>query len=169
MVGARRVEKLLVLLAAVGCAPEYAAVPTTSARIPNVRVESYGIARVKPEANAEPVEALHVRTTITNGGATPATFDAREQRVEAKHHASGAAYLVLSAILLVPFIVVPSGGTGVVDLYYPIPQISPASSLPGSGELPGTVDVVSTLHTDQGITTQRTILSIPLNKAWTPP
>ncbi len=119
----KRVVATALLL--VGCAPEVAAVPTTSANVPSSRIE----VRSEPPAEAPPAEA--------------------------KARSPGAAALVLSVILLIPFITLSPNTTRVENLYFPIPSFAPASTLP-SGELPGTTEVISVLGLP------------PLGKAWTP-
>ena len=154
----------LIAGATLACAHEYPYVPTTTTsativerRIDQPRgtlqVESYGVREVTPPGETKPVSALEVRATLTNPTDEKWTFDTREQRVEVPGHG---ALVVLSAFgraMGLPRVVtVEPRSTQTVDLYYPAPTMDPASELPGSFE------VISTVHGPNGLMTQRTFL-----------
>ncbi len=165
---------MALLLAA--CAPEVSAVRTTTAYVPNARAEW------KPRAEAPParVDTLEV----TNVGVTPQPSNVHQAPAVAQVRPSGSASLVLGAIVLLPFIFMPSSNN-IVGLSIPPPTFAPASNLP-SGELPSTVEIVSTVNpeptvtmpqtittpptvvTPETSTTARTVFGIPLSGAWTP-
>jgi hypothetical protein len=157
---------------ALACVPEYPYVPTTTTsativerRIDQPRgtleVESYGIAEVTPPGETKPVNALKVRAVLTNPTAEKWTFDTREQRVEVTRPGPGpgpgpgavAALTALGRAIGLPLIVtVEPRSTQTVDLYYPAPTMDPAT------ELPGSLEVVSTVHSASGVMMQRTLL-----------
>lgn len=102
----RRFIDWLPLLCVCACSPvEYAYVPTTNAvatihgrvaadyPIPpaapqgDLRIASYGLTDVSPKGAPNQIQrALHLRVVLADNGATPWTFDTREQRVELQDH-----------------------------------------------------------------------------------
>ena len=137
-----RLVSLASLLLAIGCASEYAYVPTTNATasikglvaadypIPpdapqgDVRIASYGIAEVTPVAGShETLRALHLRVVLANGSATPWTFDVREQRVDlAGRGLLAAAFSSASAGGEPPVVTIDPNGKRVVDLFFVLPH-----------------------------------------------
>jgi hypothetical protein len=143
--------RFLPLLFAIGCAPQYSYVPTTNATATvqgrvaadypmppsapqgDVRIASYGMTDVSPQkAPGEVLRALHLRVVLADNGATPWTFDIRDQRVELDgREVLAPAFASANPGIPPPLVTVAQGGKRVVDLFFLLPaDLQHADAIP---------------------------------------
>ena len=165
-----RALRVSVLLVAPGCASTYAYIPTTHANaivhgraaaeypIPagapqgSVWITSYGLADVSPESvDGGLFHALHLRVVLADNGATPWTFDTREQRLEL-HDGTvlPAAFVSANAGAPPPLMIVEPQHKRVVDLSFLLPP-----ALQDAEEIPE-FDAVWRVTTNAGAVVERT-------------
>jgi hypothetical protein len=142
---------LATLLAATGCASQYAYVPTTNATAtihgkiaadypipPNapqgdLRIASYGITDVSPNAAPrESLRALHLRVALANDSAATWTFDTRQQSIDLSGRGPLApAFSSASPGTPPPLVTVEPNGKRVVDLFFVLPpDLQHADAIP---------------------------------------
>jgi len=165
-----RVLRIVPLLVATGCAPQYAYVPTTNATatvqgrvaaeypIPpsapqgDVRIASYGMTEVTPQsAPGEVLRALHLRLVLADNGASPWTFDTREQRIELVGGGVVApAFASANEGVPPPVVTVARNGKRIVDLFFLLPaDLQHAEAIPE-------FDALWRVDTGAGIVAERT-------------
>jgi hypothetical protein len=137
----KRALWIVPLLTAAGCTPQYSYVPTTNATstiqgrvaadysIPSnapqgdVRIASYGMADVSAQQSPdESMRALHLRVVLADNGATPWTFDTRDQRVELDgQDVLAPAFASANPGVQPPLVTVPPNTKRIVDLFFLLP------------------------------------------------
>lgn len=152
------------------CTHEYAYVPTTNATatvrgrpaaeypIPpadpqgDVRVASFGITEVQPKDRPDQnLRALHLRVAIADNGATPWTFDTREQRLDLSGRGPLApAFASADPGSPPPVVTVDPHGKRTVDLFFLLPD-----DLQDAEDLPE-FDASWTLHAGSAVVAERT-------------
>jgi hypothetical protein len=160
----RRSSWVVILGALLGCSPDYSYVPTTGADVVSghvasrygvpddqaphgdVTLLSYGMARLEGQ------RALHVRVVISNtSDSSTWVFDTYEQKIELdKGQIVGATFFSAGSGDHASVATIVPASKQTVDLYFVLP-----ADLQRSKELPA-FDLVSTLHTERGVTTHRT-------------
>lgn len=97
----------------------------------DVRVMSYGFAKVKRREDGKTIKAVHVRFALVANGDEPYWFDAREQHVQFPNGQKVAAVSAKSSAAGVPVIEVPPRSSRTVDMFFPVPpEVSRSSQLP---------------------------------------
>jgi hypothetical protein len=161
---------VLAVFAAACVSEEYAYVPTENATVSlggspaaryaippgaptgDVRIASYGIAKLESSDGSSELEALHLRLSIADNGARPWTLDTRDQRVDLDGRGSSAPAFASAdhAGTPPPMVTVAPGGKRTVDLFFPLPRdLWNAESLPA-------FDAIWRVTTDTQVVAERT-------------
>jgi hypothetical protein len=160
---------LTLALLAAGCGSNYiyapeshtgaqlAGLPAADVQIPpeapqgDVRLATFGIARISAQGQAQKIPALHLREIISNNAQQPWTVDTRDQRVTlGSRGESRAAYASAEGGNPPPVVTVPPGGKRTVDLFFPLPtDVAKAAKLPQ-------FDAIWTVRTSSRPITERT-------------
>lgn len=154
----------------VGCASHSVYVPTTNATatlqgrpaaqysVPpeapqgDVRIASFGLSSVAPQNKPDQtLRALHLRVVLADNGATPWTFDTRDQRVDLSRRGEIApAFASADTGEPPPVVVVEPSRKRVVDLLFLLPQdFQKADALPD-------FDALWRVNTGAGVIAERT-------------
>jgi hypothetical protein len=116
----------------------------------DVRVASFGIAKVERQDTGEKQRMVHVRMIVANNSQQPWTVDTREVRIELPQVGQETASIVRAQNAQGPIVQVAPMGQEQLDLFYPLPPgIDKASRLPEFSAL-------WTVHTPQQTVTERT-------------
>jgi hypothetical protein len=170
MRAARPYLALLPALLALGCATEYAYVPTVNATstvdgrvaadypIPpaspqgDLRVVSYGVTEVASnEESRDVMSALHLRVVVENRSGSAWTLDTREQRVDLSGRgALVPAFASANAGSPPPLVDIDPSTQRVVDMFFLLPQ-----DLQGADDIPA-FDALTQVNTTSGAVTERT-------------
>jgi hypothetical protein len=92
-----------------------------------VTLESYGVAELTPEGG-EPVEAVHVRATITNTGLRPLVVDTSKARAEIVKGITVGPRFVNSNAATLPIAIIDRGERQTLDFYFAVSNTRDVSS-----------------------------------------
>jgi hypothetical protein len=171
MRAARLFLALLPALLVLGCATEYAYVPTVNATatvdgrkaadypIPpaspqgDLRVVSYGLTEVAPnDESADVMSALHLRVVVENRSASAWTLDTREQRIDLSGRgALVPAFASANAGTQPPLVAIDPSAKRVVDMFFLLPQ-----DLQGADDIPAFGALTQVNTADTGVVSERT-------------
>ena len=126
-------------LTAAACAPSYVYLPEENATatvagraaaryaIPpeapqgDVRVASFGVAKVTPQGSSESYNALHVRMVVSNESKTPWKLDTRDQLISIANEGESRPIYASADRDGLPVIEIAPQDKRTVDLFYPLP------------------------------------------------
>jgi hypothetical protein len=131
---------------------DYAIPPPPAAPCGEARLASYGVAEIATSDRPEQrLRALHLRIVLANTGATPWTFDTREQRLDlVGHDPLHPALASANAGPPPPVITLRTGEKRVADLFFALP-----GALQSAAEIPE-FDAVWRLNVGAQVVAQRT-------------
>jgi hypothetical protein len=159
-----------VVATVVGCASRSVYVPATNATatvqgrpaaqysVPpeapqgDVRIASFGMSSVAPQNQPnQTLRALHLRVVLSDNGATPWTFDTRDQRVDVNNRGEiSPAFAAADSGEPPPVVVVEPSRERVVDLLFLLPpDYQKADALPD-------FDALWRVNTGSGVISERT-------------
>jgi hypothetical protein len=95
--------------------------PSAAASQGDLRVASFGIARLTRAAGEQKMHAMHVRMVVSNNGREPWVVDTREQRATVRGGAAEPPVYVNSDRDGLPMVTIPPGGKRTIDLFCPLP------------------------------------------------